>query len=74
LFYFIYSGYFYGASSPSPLLLKGAPDYSIDTVSDLTRRSTTGICGWRTCHRSLCGGKSGIRTCDLSDARHRTWM
>ena len=37
---FIHSGYFYGASS-SPLLLRGDPDYSIDTVSELTRRSAT---------------------------------
>jgi len=29
---FIHSGYFYRASS-SPLLLRGTPDYSIDTVS-----------------------------------------
>ena len=28
-------GYFFSALS-SPLLLRGAPDYSIDTVSDLT--------------------------------------
>ena len=34
---------FLGASS-SPLLLRGAPDYSIDTVSELTRRSATGNC------------------------------
>ena len=33
---FIHSGYFYSASS-IPLLLRGAPDYSIDTVSELTR-------------------------------------
>ena len=33
--------YFYSAS-PSPLLLRGAPDYSNDTVSELTRRSATG--------------------------------
>jgi len=32
---FIYSGYFYSTSS-SPLLLRVAPDYSIDTVSELT--------------------------------------
>jgi len=32
---FIHSGYFYSASS-SPLLLRGAPDYSIDTVAELT--------------------------------------
>src|SRR6218665_2472852 len=30
---FIYSGHFYSASS-SPLLLRGAPDYSTDTVSE----------------------------------------
>ena len=35
----IHSGYFYSTSS-SPLLLMGAPDYSIDTVSELTRRSS----------------------------------
>jgi len=37
-------------------LLRGAPDYKIDTVSELTRWSTTGNCEWRTC------GWSGIRT------------
>jgi len=37
----IHSRYLYRASS-SPLLLRGAPDYSIDTVSELTRRSATG--------------------------------
>jgi len=52
---FIHSGYFYSASS-SPLLLRGAPDYSIDTVSELTRRSATGNCEWRICPRSLHGG------------------
>ena len=38
---FIHSGYFYSASS-SPLLLRGTPDNSIDTVSELTRQSATG--------------------------------
>src|SRR6218665_63911 len=38
---FIHSRYFYSASL-SPLLLRGAPDYSIDTVSELTHRSVTG--------------------------------
>ena len=37
----IHSGYFCSASS-SPLLLGGAPDYGIDTVSELTCRSATG--------------------------------
>ena len=45
---FIHSGYFYSTSS-SPLLLRGAPDYSTDTVSESTRQSTTGNCKWRTC-------------------------
>ena|SRR6218665_490268 len=36
---FINSGYFYSASS-SPLLVRGAPDDSIDTVLELTRQST----------------------------------
>ena len=35
-FSFIHLGYFYTISL-SPLLLRGAPDYSIDTVSELTR-------------------------------------
>jgi len=48
----INSGYFYDASS-SPLPLGGAPDYRIDTMSELTRRSVTGSCEWRTCSRSL---------------------
>ena len=34
---------FYSASS-SPTLLRGASDYSIDTLSELTRRSATGNC------------------------------
>jgi|SRR6218665_1590966 len=38
---FIYSGYFNSTSS-IPLLLRGAPNYSIDTVSELTHRSATG--------------------------------
>src|SRR6218665_1722224 len=37
---FIHSGYFYSASS-SLLLLRGAPNYRIYTVSELTRRSAT---------------------------------
>src|SRR6218665_222247 len=39
----IHSGYLYSASS-SPILLRGAPDYSIDTVSELIRRSARGNC------------------------------
>jgi len=37
----IHSGYFHSTSS-SPLLLIAAPDYSIDSVSELTYRSATG--------------------------------
>jgi len=37
---------FYSASS-SPLLLRGTPDYSIDTVVELTRWSATGNYEWR---------------------------
>jgi len=40
----------------SPLLLRGAPDYSIDTVSNLTCQSATDNCEWRTCPRFLGGG------------------
>jgi len=40
---FTHSGYFYSSSS-SPLLLKCAPVYSVDTVSKLTCRSATGNC------------------------------
>ena len=68
---FIHSGYFYSASSGS-LLLRGAPDYSIDTVSELTHRSATGNCEWRTCPRSLRGSEILIGTCDLQYARHQT--
>jgi len=31
------------------------PDYSIDTVTELTRWSATGNCEWWTCPRSLLG-------------------
>ena len=37
-----YSRYFYSASS-SLLPLRGAPDYSTDTVSQLTRQNATGM-------------------------------
>jgi len=40
---------------PSALLLRGAPDYSNDIVSELTCLSATGNCEWRTCIRSLRG-------------------
>src|SRR6218665_2880571 len=50
---FINSGYFYSTSS-SPLLLRGAPDYSIDTVLELTRSGATGNYDCRTCPRSQC--------------------
>ena len=43
---FIYSGYLYSASS-SPLLLRGASDYSVDSVSELTRLSARGKYKWR---------------------------
>jgi len=52
---FIHARYFYSASS-SPLLLRGAPDCSIDTLLELTRRSATGKCEWSTCLRYLRGG------------------
>jgi len=45
---FVHSGYFFSASS-SPLLLRGAPAYSTDSVSKLSRWSATGNCDWRTC-------------------------
>jgi len=39
-------------------------------VSELTCRSATCNCEWRTCPRSLQGGWSGIQTCDPPGARH----
>ena len=39
---FIHSWYFYSAFS-STLLLRGAPDYGIHSVSELTRQSTTAL-------------------------------
>ena len=71
-FYLMYFGYFYSASSSS-LLLKGASDYSIDTVLESTRWRATGNYKWRSCPRSLRGGYCGIRTCNLPDARHWTY-
>ena len=65
---FIHSGNFYIASS-SPLLLRGAPDYSIDTVLELTRQSATGNCECSSCPRSLRSSSSEIRTCDPLDAK-----
>jgi len=65
---FIHSGCFNSTYS-SPLLLRGAPDYCIDYVSELIRQNVTGNCKWRTCWRSVRGGQSGIRTCN---AKHRT--
>jgi len=47
----IHSRYFYSTSS-SPLLLRGTPDCSIDTVSELTRCSATINHEWRT-YRTL---------------------
>jgi len=60
---FIHFGYFYSASS-SPLLRRGALDYSINTVSELARQSTTGNYEWRSCPKSLHDSYSQIRTCD----------
>jgi len=47
--FFIHSFRIFYRASPSPLLLRGAPDYSIDAVSELTRRSATDNCELRTC-------------------------
>jgi len=69
---FIHSGYFHIASS-TRLQLRGAPDYSIDTVSELTRWNATGNCEWKTCPRSLRGCYSNIRTCYPPYGRHRTY-
>jgi len=56
--------YFYSASS-SPLLLRGAPDYQ-SQHAEAHRLNYL----WRTCLESICGGQSGIQTCDPPDARH----
>ena len=40
---FIHSESFYSASSSPLLLLRGAPDYSVDIVLELARRCTTDI-------------------------------
>ena len=50
--------------------LRGSPDYSNDTVSELTHLSATGNREWRTCPRYLRGGWGGNRTCNLPDAWH----
>ena len=38
------------------------------------RQSATGSCKWRTCPRSLCGGKSGIRTHNPWDKMRRIYQ
>jgi len=53
---FIHARYFYSAFSSPLLQLRGTPNHSIDTVSELTRRNAIGNCEWRTCPRSLRGG------------------
>ena len=60
---FINSRYFYSASS-CPLLLRGAPNYSIDSVEANTLHATAS---------EERGGQNGIQTCDLSEARHQTY-
>src|SRR6218665_1512323 len=58
----IHSDHFYSAPS-SPLLLRGAPDYSTDTVSEfhVEAHSGTGNCREMTCPRSLRGGyRAGV--------------
>jgi len=52
---YFHSEYFYSASS-SPLLRRGAPDYSNDTVSELIGWRATDSFQWRTCPRNLRGG------------------
>ena len=37
-------------------MLRGVPDYGIDTVLELTRQSATDNCEWRSCPRFLRGG------------------
>ena len=44
----------------STSILRGVLDYSFDTVSELTRRSTTGNCEWRTCPRSQAVARVGF--------------
>src|SRR6218665_2636014 len=48
----IYSRYFYSVSS--------SPNYSIDTVSELTRQSAKGNCELRTCPRSCMAVRAGF--------------
>ena len=69
---FIPSGYFYSSSS-YPLLLRGAPDYSIDTMSKFHSEAP---------QASASGGLAQgpyvavewILTCDPSDERHRIYQ
>ena len=42
-YYAFVRGYFYSASS-SPIILRGSPEYSIDTLPGLTRRSAIANC------------------------------
>jgi len=40
---------------------------------EVSHRSATGNCKWRTYPRSLRGGETGIRTHDLTDERRRLY-
>ena len=59
---FIYSRYFYNASS-SPLLLRGSPDYSIDTVSESLQATMS---------EGLAQGSYGLARVGFKSATFRT--
>src|SRR6218665_813450 len=69
---FIHSGYFYSAPS-SPLLLRGAHDYSKDTVPEFHAEApqATAVKDLPKCPRSLRGGYSGNQTHDPPVESHR---
>src|SRR6218665_214595 len=65
---FIHSGDFYSTSS-SPLLLRGSPDYSINTGVNTKRYRQLRV---KDLPKVPMQRLSWIRTCDLPDARCRT--
>src|SRR6218665_794655 len=61
---FIHSGHFYSALS-SPLLLRGAPDYSTDTVSEFTRRSAQATAGKGLAQGPYVAARAGVEPTTL---------
>src|SRR6218665_3509577 len=61
---FIHSGYFYSASS-SPLLLRGAPDYSTNTVSEFHAEAPQATAGKGLAQGPYVAARAGVEPTTL---------